>query len=97
LITYAALPLGAGVIADTFAGSGSTIAAAEAVGVRGVGVERRADYYSMALKAIPKLTALAVSLPSEKERNEVDSTLITRRDIGEKAKQLPLFPAEFVE
>ncbi len=90
LITYAALPLGAGVIADTFAGSGSTIAAAEAVGVRGVGVERRADYYSMALKAIPKLTALAVSLPSEKERNEVDSTLITRRDIGEKAKQLPL-------
>ena len=33
-IVYAALPLGEGVIADPFMGSGSTIAACEAVGVR---------------------------------------------------------------
>jgi len=60
-LVYAALPLGVGVIADTFMGSGSTIAAAEAVGVSAVGVERYSDYYEMSLKSIPKLTAIKVS------------------------------------
>jgi DNA modification methylase len=40
-LVYAALPLGEGVVCDPFMGSGSTLAAAEAVGVRAVGVERR--------------------------------------------------------
>jgi site-specific DNA-methyltransferase (adenine-specific) len=57
-IVHAALPLGVGVIADTFLGSGSTVAAAEALGVQAVGVERYADYYDMSRKAIPKLAAL---------------------------------------
>ncbi len=57
-IVHAALPLGVGIIADTFMGSGSTIAAAEAVGVQSVGVERFADYYEMSRKAIPRLAAL---------------------------------------
>jgi site-specific DNA-methyltransferase (adenine-specific) len=55
--------LGVGVIADTFMGSGSTIAAAEAVGVASVGVERYADYYRMSSEAIPKLAA--IQLPKE--------------------------------
>ena len=67
-IVHAALPLGIGVIADTFSGSGSTIAAAEAVGVSAVGVERFADYYEMSLEAIPKLAAIQV--PKEEELNE---------------------------
>ncbi len=41
-LVHIALPLGEGVIADPFMGSGSTAAAAEAVGVRCVGVERHA-------------------------------------------------------
>ena len=39
-LVYASLPLGQGVIADPFMGSGSTIAAAEAIGLSAVGAER---------------------------------------------------------
>lgn len=51
------LPLGEGVVLDPFAGSGSTLAAAEAIGYRAVGIERDARYYSMGKKAIPRLAA----------------------------------------
>lgn len=57
-IVYVALPLGEGVLADPFMGSGSTIAAAEAVGVQAVGVERHPDYYEMSKTAIPQLAGL---------------------------------------
>lgn len=52
------LPLGEGTILDPFAGSGSTLAAAEAVGYRSIGLERDHDYYEMACKAIPLLAQL---------------------------------------
>lgn len=54
-LVYAALPLGDGVIADPFMGSGSTMAACEAVGVQSVGVERLREYFEMAKSAIPRL------------------------------------------
>jgi len=54
-LVYAALPLGEGVVVDPFMGSGSTVAAAEAVGVCAVGVERYQDYYDMSCESIPKL------------------------------------------
>ena len=57
-VVHVALPLGVGIVADTFMGSGSTIAAAEAVGVQAIGVERLAGYYEMSSQAIPKLAAL---------------------------------------
>ena len=57
---YAALPVETGIIADPFMGSGSTVAAAEALGLRCIGVERYPDYYEMSKKAIPKLAALPV-------------------------------------
>lgn len=60
---HAALPLGRGVVVDPFMGSGSTVAAAVAVGVTAVGVERFVDYYSMAVSAIPKLARLKVECP----------------------------------
>jgi site-specific DNA-methyltransferase (adenine-specific) len=59
-MVYAALPLGEGVVADPFMGSGATIAAAEAVGVQAVGMDRYRDYYDMALQAVPKLKAFAM-------------------------------------
>jgi DNA modification methylase len=55
MLIRGALPLGTGVILDPFAGSGSTLAAAEAVGYRSIGIERDPKYFTMAVKAIPKL------------------------------------------
>lgn len=49
------LPLGEGVVLDTFAGAGSTLAAAEAVGYASIGVEKDDRYFEMASTAIPKL------------------------------------------
>jgi site-specific DNA-methyltransferase (adenine-specific) len=57
-LVYAALPLGEGIIADPFMGSGSTIAACEAVGVQGVGVERQREYFDMAKLAVPRLKTI---------------------------------------
>jgi site-specific DNA-methyltransferase (adenine-specific) len=69
-IVHAALPLGEGVVADTFMGSGSTVAAAEAVGVRSVGVERFAEYFEMSLRAIPRLAALSVNAQHDAARSD---------------------------
>lgn len=49
------LPMGEGVVLDTFAGSGSTLAAAESVGYASVGVEKDPRFFDIAQKAIPKL------------------------------------------
>jgi site-specific DNA-methyltransferase (adenine-specific) len=57
-IVHAALPLGEGVIADPFMGSGSTLAACEAIGVQSVGIERHRDYFELAKNAIPRLKQL---------------------------------------
>lgn len=53
------LPLGSGVVLDPFAGAGSTLASAEAVGYQSIGVEKDEYYFDMACKAIPKLARLA--------------------------------------
>ena len=59
-IVRAALPLGEGTILDPFMGSGSTIAAATACKLKSIGLETRAEYFSMAESAIPQLAALEV-------------------------------------
>lgn len=64
-LVHATLPLGEGVLADPFMGSGSTVAAAEAVGVRCIGVERHAEYYESAGAVIPMLSALKVQAGKE--------------------------------
>jgi site-specific DNA-methyltransferase (adenine-specific) len=60
-IVYVALPLGEGVIADPFMGSGSTVAACEAIGIESIGVERHKEYFDLAKAAIPRLKALESS------------------------------------
>jgi site-specific DNA-methyltransferase (adenine-specific) len=57
-IVYASLPLGEGIVVDPFMGSGSTVAAAEAVGYSCIGVERYEEYYAMSQQAIPALANL---------------------------------------
>jgi site-specific DNA-methyltransferase (adenine-specific) len=59
-LVRAALPLGTGIILDPFAGSGATLAAANAIGADSIGIERDAQYVAMARRAIPRLTALHV-------------------------------------
>lgn len=60
-IARAALPLGEGTILDPFAGSGSTLAAAEAVGYASIGIEKDSRYFDVARDALRKLRALRVS------------------------------------
>ena len=57
-LVRAALPLGKGVILDPFAGSGSTLAAANHVGYRSIGVEQSSEYVALAVKAMPSLEAV---------------------------------------
>ena len=64
-LVWTALPLGEGIIADPFMGSGSTVAAAEAMGAHCIGVERYSDYFEMSALAIPALAALRVRAISQ--------------------------------
>ena len=59
-LVRASLPLGIGVVYDPFAGSASTLAAAQAVGYCAIGTERDARYYRMGCRAFAKLAALTV-------------------------------------
>ena len=55
------LPLGKGVVLDTFAGSGSTLAAAESIGYESIGIEKDAEFFRLAKKSIPELSRLVVA------------------------------------
>jgi site-specific DNA-methyltransferase (adenine-specific) len=54
-LVRAILPLGKGIILDPFAGAGSTLAAAEVVGYKSMGVEKDEHFFMMACEAVPKL------------------------------------------
>ncbi len=55
-IVRGVLPLGEGKVLDPFAGSGSTLAACNAVSYESIGVEKDFHYFSMAVESIPELT-----------------------------------------
>ena len=54
-IVHGVLPLGEGVILDPFAGAGSTLAAAEEIGLESIGIEKDVFYFDMARNSIPNL------------------------------------------
>ncbi len=60
------LPLGEGIVLDSFAGSGSTLAAAEAVGYSSIGAEIDPEYFKLAKCAIPALARFKVSPKADK-------------------------------
>jgi len=59
-LVYAILPLGKGIVLDPFMGSGSTIAAAEALGIPSIGVEKNKPFFESAKESIRKLSLLRV-------------------------------------
>jgi site-specific DNA-methyltransferase (adenine-specific) len=61
-LVWAALPLGKGRVLDPFAGSGSTLAAAEALGYDSVGIEVDEEYYPLAVEAIPRLAQISTPI-----------------------------------
>jgi len=58
LLVWAALPQSQGKILDPFAGSGSTLAAAEALGYDSVGLESDEEFVQIARRAVPELARL---------------------------------------
>ena len=66
-IVYASLPLGEGMIVDPFMGSGSTIAAAIAVGYSAIGVEKNPVYYQTSLEVVPQLANLRTSFNAPRQ------------------------------
>ena len=60
-IVRGVLPLGQGVVLDPFAGSGSTLAAAESIGYESIGIEKDSEFFRLAKKAIPQLARLVVA------------------------------------
>lgn len=57
-LVWASLPLGKGKVLDPFMGAGSTIAAAEHLGMESVGLEIDETFFEMAKSAIPRLSSL---------------------------------------
>jgi site-specific DNA-methyltransferase (adenine-specific) len=62
IVVRGVLPLGEGIVLDPFAGAGSTLAAAEAIGYPSIGVEKDFHYFEMARKALPKLVVFKSGL-----------------------------------
>ncbi|HMJ65827.1 MAG TPA: site-specific DNA-methyltransferase [Candidatus Binatia bacterium] len=90
LMVRALLPLGKGTILDPFMGSGSTIAAAKAIGYESVGLELDTQYFHLAEKAIPRLAALYPHFKGEQIDVELNGTV----EMVEDEAQLDLVLAE---
>lgn len=60
-VVRASLPLGLGIVYDPFAGSGSTLAAAEAIGYHAIGTDRDMGYFGLACDAFEPLSTLPVA------------------------------------
>ena len=67
-VVRAILPLGTGIVLDPFAGSGSTLAAAERIGYESIGVESDLSYVNLAREALPLLRDYEVESPAARSR-----------------------------
>lgn len=74
-LVRAALPLGIGIIYDPFAGSSSTLAAADAVGYRAIGTDSDREYFAMGKQAFQALSSLQLTEPYEHRPSRPQSWL----------------------
>lgn len=72
-LVRAALPLAVGILYDPFAGSGSTLAASEAIGYRAIGSDSDQEYFTMAQKAFRALVSLRVESNGPQRTNRPQS------------------------
>jgi DNA modification methylase len=63
-LVRALVPLDEGTVLDPFAGSATTLAACEAEGIEGIGVEIDPHYFKLAVQALPKLVELRLAAAS---------------------------------
>lgn len=75
IIVRALLPLGEGIILDPFMGSGSTLAAAHAIGYESIGLEVDSQYFALAEKSIPRLAALYSNFKGQEIETELNGTV----------------------
>lgn len=90
VLVRALLPLGQGLLLDPFMGSGSTIAAAEAIGYESVGVELDDEYYKLAECSIPRLAGLYPDYTGAELQINGDYAPVERDD----PQQLPMVLSE---
>ena len=90
ILVRALLPLGEGIVLDPFMGSGSTLAAAEAVGYPSIGLELDAEYFRLAAKSIPRLAALYPDFTGSELEMDAGYRPVPKED----AKQLSMALAE---
>ncbi|MFT4243661.1 MAG: DNA methyltransferase [Acidovorax sp.] len=90
ILARALLPVGEGVVLEPFAGSGSTIAACEAIGYDSVGVELDAHYFQKLNASIERLSRLYPNFQG-------DRMALSPEDVSAapKAKRVPAMQAEF--
>jgi DNA modification methylase len=67
-LVRAVLPLGIGIIYDPFAGSGSTLAAAEATGYHALGTDSDRQYFAMAKQAFGPLSSFQTADKDKRKR-----------------------------
>jgi site-specific DNA-methyltransferase (adenine-specific) len=96
-IVYVSLPLGEGVVVDPFMGSGSTVAAAEYLGLNAIGLERDAKFFAMAAKAVPTLACLEPDVQEREEIVEGQLKLLEEAPLnGDKSSSLPSSRSRYV-
>lgn len=59
-LVHASLPLGRGIVLDPFMGSGSTVAAANALGISCIGIEHSPEFFNQAPANIQRLSRVVV-------------------------------------
>jgi DNA modification methylase len=95
VIVRTLLPLGEGTVLDPFMGSGSTIAAAEAVGYDSVGVELDNEYFKLAERSIPRLAALYPDFVGQELQMNGEYGSVEREDEQQLAMVLAEKPAAY--
>lgn len=60
-LVYSVLPMGKGIVLDSFMGSGSTVAAANAMNIQCIGVEKHKEYFKNSSQSIDRLSKMTVA------------------------------------